>query len=174
MDNACIHNLKQIEGLLLELPDEFYSKKLAILDNQSIGSHTRHVLEFYLCLLKGLKLKSISYDARERDLGLELSKDKAMRVIDILCAEIAGIYDDIPIELISDHSENKLENITLKTSLYRELRYNLEHSVHHLALIKIALKEMGFLSESMATLGVASSTLRYRDQNISHQLHEAE
>ena len=48
------------------------------------------------------------------------------------------------------------------TSTYnREIVYNIEHAVHHMALIKVALKELEveFVNEEF---GVAYATVQYR------------
>jgi hypothetical protein len=174
MDNECVHNLQQTRELLIKLPEGMYTEKLEILDQQSIGSHVRHILEFYVCLLVGLKQQSVSYDARKRDLVLESCKQTAIELIDILTVDIANIVEDKPLKLISDCSQNSSEKMVFDSSIYRELYYNLEHSVHHLALIKIALKQNGVSYESMKNLGVASSTLKFRAQQRNLELNEAQ
>ena len=55
------------------------------------------------------------------------------------------------------------EELLIETNYNRELLYNLEHCIHHQALIKVALLQ----SESItvdANFGVARSTIEYRNQ----------
>ncbi len=51
----------------------------------------------------------------------------------------------------------------LKTNYFREVAYNLEHTIHHMALIRVGLREVGDVPVS-DTYGVASSTLKHRGQ----------
>ena len=51
----------------------------------------------------------------------------------------------------------------IQTNYFRELLYNLEHSIHHQALIKIALYRIPHI-KIPETFGVAPSTLEYRMQ----------
>ncbi len=54
---------------------------------------------------------------------------------------------------------------TLLTNYFRELLYNLEHSIHHQALIKVALFNSTHIKIS-ESFGVAPSTLEYRKQCV--------
>ena len=47
------------------------------------------------------------------------------------------------------------------TTYYREIVYNTEHTVHHLALIKVALIEMK-LNIVDKKFGMAGSTIKYK------------
>ena len=49
------------------------------------------------------------------------------------------------------------------TNYYREIAYNLEHTIHHMALIRVGLRELGDIAVD-DSYGVASSTLKYRKQ----------
>ena len=57
-----------------------------------------------------------------------------------------GKYDDVM------HS--------IETSLYREITYNIEHTVHHLAIINIALKQNFKYVETSENFGYSSSTIQ--------------
>ncbi|MGY8901828.1 MAG: hypothetical protein ACKVI1_04480, partial [Flavobacteriales bacterium] len=54
-------------------------------------------------------------------------------------------------------------DIDIDTTVERELVYCMDHAIHHLAIIKISLIESGVDLKMEADLGVASSTLRYRE-----------
>jgi len=45
----------------------------------------------------------------------------------------------------------------------RELAYCMDHATHHLAIIKIALIDGGHDIINKSSLGVAPSTIRYRE-----------
>ena len=59
---------------------------------------------------------------------------------------------------------NKQET-ELETSYYRELVFNIEHCIHHQAIIKIALLTMG-KNQIDESFGVAKSTLIYRKECV--------
>jgi len=61
------------------------------------------------------------------------------------------------------YDKNNNESFKIKTSLDRELVYNIEHAIHHMAIIRIAI-ENEFDSVSIDKhFGVAYSTIRFRD-----------
>lgn len=55
------------------------------------------------------------------------------------------------------------EAISISTNYYRELVYNLEHCIHHQALIKVALLQLNHVTID-ENFGVARSTIEYRKQ----------
>ena len=71
MFKSSLETLEQFKQVLLELPADCYSQSCETLSNASIGQHTRHVIELYLCLIQGYDLSEISYDRRERNLQIE-------------------------------------------------------------------------------------------------------
>ncbi|MDH3651116.1 MAG: hypothetical protein OEQ53_15620, partial [Saprospiraceae bacterium] len=55
------------------------------------------------------------------------------------------------------------------SNVARELLYNLEHLIHHLAIIRIAMREVEPDVELGAHFGVAPSTLLYRAEHKAHR-----
>jgi uncharacterized damage-inducible protein DinB len=56
----------------------------------------------------------------------------------------------------------KESNETLTTTVKRELVYNIEHAVHHMALMKIGIREIAPGISLPADFGIAASTLRHQ------------
>ena len=50
----------------------------------------------------------------------------------------------------------------VSSSFFRELTYLIEHTIHHLAIIKIGLNEVYPAIEIPKNFGVAHSTIRYQ------------
>ena len=162
MKNHIINNLLEIKELLNGLTDEQYCRKHELLNNSSIGQHVRHILEFYQCVFNGIETKTINYDSRKRDLELETGRTNAISAVSEIINRLEEIKSDFNISFVADYSSavNK-ESITIPSSFYRELAYNLEHSIHHQALIKVAITEMQLTSLLTDTFGYAPSTIRH-------------
>ncbi len=162
MTGHIIKNLIEINDLLKGLSQEQYGRKLEILTDASIGQHVRHILEFYQCLFKGETSKEVNYDARQRDLKLETDIHFASKTIDTIINALLEVKGDFSITFIANYSTSENEEVQLiQSSFYRELAYNLEHSIHHQALIKVAITEMQLTSLVNDTFGFAPSTIRH-------------
>ena len=159
-----IKKLEEIQSLLLQFSEELYTAPRGILSEATIGQHFRHILEFYICLEKGSKTGSVSYDDRERDVLLETDMVFAMKSIGKLIQFLSSLEKDCSLTMKANYSDANEELTTIQTSLYRELAYALDHTVHHLAIVKIALSEEVESVKVDSNFGVAPSTIRYREQ----------
>lgn len=156
------NNLLEINGLLSKLSPAQYSKKLKILTQASIGQHVRHIIEFYQCLLHAEHRKEVNYDERQRNLKLETDIDFASETINGLVNTLSKVKQDFPITYVADYSTSDDEApLSIQTTFYRELVYNLEHSIHHQALIKVAITEMNLTTLIAENFGYAPSTIRH-------------
>jgi hypothetical protein len=155
--------LIQLQILLDQLEVDEYALPLPILSNNSIGKHVRHLVEFYICLLNGLPTGFVDYDARKRDLMLETNLIYVRETIDKLASQIVNIEEDVDMKLrICPNAKG--EFIDVKTTYFRELGYNIEHVIHHMALIKIAVK-LDFADIQLPeNFGVAYSTVKYQQE----------
>jgi hypothetical protein len=154
-------NLIEMRTLLAQLTDDQYERSLDILSGASIGQHVRHILEFYVCLLKAQETGAICYDDRERNTRIETDRQFALMVTKNIMLTLGKINSDRPVKLRADFSSSGGKQTILDTSLFRELAYDLEHSIHHQALIKIALADMGVKIITEKNFGIAPSTVRH-------------
>jgi hypothetical protein len=53
--------------------------------------------------------------------------------------------------------------VTIDTNATRELVYNIEHAVHHMAIIKIGVREIATYIDLPTDFGIAASTIRYKE-----------
>jgi len=169
MLNSCIENLKELKRLIVLLDDEYYQYKSKTLSDASIGQHIRHILEFYVCLINGIRDGVVNYDKRERNLALETTPDKAVYTIDDITSYISLINKDEDIKLVGNFSSKGNITTTIKSSLNRELAYCLEHSIHHQALIKIGLQELNITLLIDDTFGVAPATIRHKQKQLINE-----
>jgi len=163
-----INKLREIKSLLQRIPFFLYSKEQDLLSGATISQHFRHIIEFYTCLEKGVKTGIVSYDDRERNVLLENHTDYSICIIDKISHFISWIKDDCSLSLKENYSDNTEEHTFFQSSLFRELAYALDHTVHHLAIIKIALKEEKDIIEIDENFGVAPSTIRFRKGRLDY------
>jgi len=155
------NNLLIIRSLVEALGEYQYREPIDLLSGASVGAHVRHILEFYICLLRENHDNVISYDERERNHRIETERGFALVAIDNIILKLNEIKSDQAIVLKSDFSPEGNDSMLLGTSLFRELGYCLEHSVHHEALIKIGIKSLQQEEILVKDFGVAPSTVRH-------------
>jgi uncharacterized damage-inducible protein DinB len=155
--------LDQLDAALCQMSAEHYALNISSL-NASVSQHIRHILEFYICLLEGLKTGVVNYDNRERDPRIENDKLFALELIKELKEKISDQVDNNDLILELKYGNVSKNNISLSTNFYRELAYNIEHTIHHLAIIKPSIIEHFNYIELPNHFGIASSTVRYVNQ----------
>lgn len=159
--------LTQLADLLRRLPVAAYREPLAVLHGHSTGQHTRHIVEFYQCLLNDLGTGVVNYDARLRNPLLEADPETALVTLRQIARQLEALPTEKPLHLETEECD------PVPSSLSRELCYLVEHTVHHLAILKIALNAAQpdfFIPE---TFGVAHSTMRHRAQEAWGKEQEA-
>ena len=150
--------LNELKKVLIQLSVEDYTKPIQNLGNSSIGQHNRHIIELFQCLLNGYESGNLNYDNRSRNLLIENNIEYANQSIDAIISEIGK-----PNKNITLHQLLNGETVVIETNYFRELLYNLEHCIHHQALIKVALYEMNDVNVD-SNFGVAPSTIEYKKQ----------
>ncbi len=164
-----INKLTEIKEVLQRIPADLITQKMDVLSGATIGQHFRHIIEFYSCIENGLETGIVSYDERERNILIENCKAYSIGIIDKIILFISLIRTDCMVSLKGNYSSNQNYNFTFDSSLYRELAYAMDHTVHHLAIIKIALNQekVSFLLD--INFGVAPSTVRYRKDKLEEK-----
>jgi hypothetical protein len=156
-----IQIITQLTDLLDNIESSVYKDALRPLHYSTTGQHVRHITEFYLCLLKGYKTGVVDYDARERNLLIEIDKDFTIETLENVIQDLRKLKSDKSLILKSSFGGD--EAMEIPTSFFRELTYLIEHTIHHLAIIKIGLNEVYPEVEIPKNFGVAHSTVRYRE-----------
>lgn len=152
--------LIQLQQLLQSLTDEEYAKGIKLLSGATIGQHTRHIIEFFFELNTGYRSGLVNYDERKRDYETETSRECAIAKLQLAIDQLEK--EDKLLSLIADYEDNSISPITIITNYRRELAYNLEHTVHHMALLKIGISALTSIALP-ANFGVALSTIKYRN-----------
>jgi len=151
-------SLDDLTDLLGQLSDTDYSKSCESLSGSTIGEHTRHIIEMFQCLEKSYDSGILNYDNRERNNQIQTETQFARQCIEEIKAGFKSENKLIYLEFVMNHLD-----IRIQSNYYRELLYNLEHCVHHQALIKVAVLqcENVLVDENF---GVARSTIEHRKQ----------
>jgi hypothetical protein len=158
LTNSITKCLDELILLLNQLCDKEYSKKRKHLSDATIGEHTRHIIEMFQCLEKNYESGLINYDKRERNLKTETDTNFAFNKIIEIKKSLNKENKEIQLQQIIDGHEIRIES-----NYFRELLYNLEHCIHHQALIKVAVLQCDQIKVD-ENFGVARSTIEYRNQ----------
>ena len=153
-------SLDELIYLLDQLSDQDYSKSCRALSNATIGEHTRHILEMFQCLEQSYDSGILNYDNRQRNKQIQTETEFAKKCIIQIKKELKSENKIIYLEQFIDGLSMRIQS-----NYYRELLYNLEHCVHHQALIKVAVLQFEniIIDENF---GVARSTIAYRKQCV--------
>lgn len=151
----------QLAGTLHQLSQQEYARPCQTLSNNTIGQHVRHIIELFQCLEKGYEEGIVNYEKRKRDTLLETDRDLAVRLLLEIHGGLSKSNKTLTLE--ASYDEHSAEVINIDTNYFREVAYNLEHTIHHMALIRVGIREVSVISLP-DDFGVASSTVKYRKQ----------
>ena len=151
----------QLSESLNQLSDAEYTQPSNILFNATIGQHVRHIIELFLCLEKGYDDGIVNYEKRKRDYRIETDKDFASGLLKDIYHRLSRPNKDIILEA-EDYGDTA-EIVSIPSNYYREIAYNLEHTIHHMALIRVGINEVSSISLP-SEFGVAYSTIKFRQQ----------
>lgn len=165
--SACSTILDQLDDVVTNISVEDFAKPSSALSNSTVGQHLRHIIEFFLCLENGFRSGVINYDKRAHDKLIESDKFIAINAIRTVREFVVATTNDSSLLLDVGYERNTEECVTIKTNYFRELTYNIEHAVHHMALIKIGVREVAGYVSLPKDFGVAVSTLRHNDSYVA-------
>jgi uncharacterized damage-inducible protein DinB len=160
------YTLVELDDALSQLTEAQFCQSLPIYSGSTIGMHARHIVEFYQCLLEQYTdNQCVNYDKRSRDLLLQTNLEYFSESIESVISVLDTLSDEQlkhPLSIVTNDTEQ-----AMSSSLDRELHYNLEHTIHHAALIKIGILYITPNRKLPDSFGVAPSTIKYREQKIN-------
>jgi hypothetical protein len=158
--------LQQAAGLMQRLDDAQYRDCPPARCSHRIGAQMRHILEFYECFLDGLPARQIDYDARRRNAAIETRRESGLAAIAHIVERLNSdpqLDTDARLRVRIEDAENLAgaeEDPFVVSSIRRELMTLSTHTVHHFALIAVAMEAWGLPVDP--SFGVAPSTLAWR------------
>ncbi len=163
LTDACSSILDQLSDIIQQLKEADFARPSAALNKSTIGQHARHTLEFFFCLEQGFQKGIVNYDKREHDKLIETDKFIALNAIERIREFILSHRADQSLKLEVGYERHRETWMTIETNYYRELSYNIEHAVHHMAIMKIGLREVAPYVTVPPDFGIAISTLRHQE-----------
>lgn len=153
------HLVQQIDDIIAQLADDEYSRPLEVFNGSSIGQHTRHVIEFFAELDRGYQHGVVDYGNRKRNKELETDKKFALTLL----TEITSAFnkEDKQLQLSVDFQSLPATPEMIATTYYRELAFVIEHTVHHMALLRIGIEQIKNVAVP-TDFGISASTQRFR------------
>lgn len=158
-----INNIfNQLSTTLELLSKEEYTIPCKRLFGATIGQHVRHIIELFQCLENGYEKNIVNYENRKRDQIIETDKAFACSLLPSIYTNLQKPNKDLLLQTSYDLST---ETISISTNFFREIAYNLEHTIHHMALIRVGINEVSNI-EIPNEFGVATATIKYRQQCV--------
>ncbi len=154
----------QLMLVLNAIGNEKYAEKISLLSGSSIGQHVRHVIECFNCFMDGYETGIVNYDNRKRELEIEINELVALSKLQQIQDQLK--YIDLNKRLIMEVGFDRMltDKTQLHTTAGRELAYNIEHAIHHMALIKIGLLNICPKFILPESFGVAYSTINHKNK----------
>ncbi len=156
----------QMAGLLETLHTEVFTRPLPLFKGSTIGQHFRHILECYTCLLDGASNAQVDYGSRKRNNALNENPQAALAVLDYIADTVKSREEEQRLQIVSEFSEkvlDRFERPVFGSTLGRELQFAFDHAIHHLAMIRMGLELYYPEVPIEEDLGIAPSTLKYRN-----------
>lgn len=161
LKNAVKNVLDQLAAVMSQISEKDFKKPIDTLNNATVGQHIRHTLEFFTCLLDGYINGVVNYDKRNHDKGIETDKSQALTTLSGITSFIEKVDENHYFKLEVDYGIDMELTSSIATNFNRELAYNIEHAIHHMALIKIGIQAICPHVDMPANFGVANSTVKY-------------
>lgn len=149
----------QLTGSLDQLRNEDYSRPCSNLNQATIGQHVRHIIEMFQCLENGYTTGLVNYENRKRDHQIETVKDVAIKLLQEIYEGLGKPDKNLVLEGV--YNDDSTQIMQFNTNYYREIVYNLEHTIHHMALIRIGITELTQM-QLPESYGVASATVKHK------------
>lgn len=152
------HCIDQCETLLNLISEEAYVQLTQ--DSASVGTHMRHVLDRFESLFNGLSTRTVDYDARRRDKSIETSIPAARFAATKLRRKLTDLsrHQELGVQLLVQESvQHESPQVSVGSNLQRELMGLITHATHHLALMVMIGKQLGYQFDG--DLGKAPSTI---------------
>jgi hypothetical protein len=112
-------------------------------------------------MLEGSARGMVNYDERKHDSELENNRELCLKQLNMLGAGIESLRGQDISRLAGSYSPEDGSGFSVPTNAERELVYNIEHAIHHMAIIRIAVQHEFPQITISKDFGYAVSTLKH-------------
>lgn len=154
------HYIYQLTQAINQLSDNEFIAAIEPLGNATIGQHIRHIVELFEELQNGYNTGTVCYDNRKRDFAIET--DRLLAIKRLQHIGMAHSIPDKKLLIKCSYATQGGDELLVESNYLRELIYNIEHTVHHMALLRVAFNQISAL-ELPKDFGVAVSTIRHKN-----------
>lgn len=150
--------LLQLVGLLENFPDKHYRKSLEVIADASVANNMCTILRTYRNLIHGMERGEIDYNRKCAESGWELNKQLAVDSLRSIIHELDKWPDTAEIKVTSDIGCMESHKLKTNSTYGRELLFCMEHTIHHMVVMKTGVyiqwpevempRNFGMVSES--------------------------
>lgn len=104
-----------------------------------VGRHFRHIIDHFLAIKSALPQGIVNYDQRHRGTEVERNKRLAIETLQSLQRWLSEMDDSTlsqSVVVISDIGIGECCQVSVQSTVGRELMFACSHAIHHYALIK--------------------------------------
>jgi hypothetical protein len=135
---ANLESLNKTKILLTNISDDIISNKTVSPYYSSIGSHIRHILDFYDCILKESDMLDLT--ARKRNLDVETNCKIALNYYCNIIKKIKALKEVDLDRIVNVNDDLGLGNTVIKCTFSGLLAQANSHTIHHYAIINYILE----------------------------------
>ncbi|MFT5890556.1 MAG: putative damage-inducible protein DinB [Dokdonia sp.] len=140
--SAINKNLNNAISLIDAIDDTIYTNVTVGPYYSSIGSHIRHALDFFDCIINGLQENDIDLTARKRDEIISTNPEAAKNHIREIQQQLAS-YVDVNTDYLLHVTDNLGDGkVTIMYTLESILAQANTHATHHYAIISYMLQTL--------------------------------
>ena len=154
--------IDQIIEVIGMVPHGHYAQPMDVFSGSTLGKHFRHIYDFFLCLSEQCDDKEIDYASRSRNPEIEEDPFYAIERFRAIQRDLGNLEESTSLSVYADFSLPDGTRPSVSTTIGRELMYAYDHSVHHLAIVKIGLREIDPALPLSRDIGVAASTIAHQ------------
>lgn len=157
---STIENVESCVDFLENISDNTYTT--VSFGNSSIGSHIRHIIEYYESFFRDVTFLEINYDKRPRNKQIETNRLLAIKALKAIISNAGSLSsDNIKQNIFILESTNHQNPKKVISTPERELLFLFSHTTHHLAIIKLIAQNSNV--NLMQNFGKAPSTIKWEE-----------
>lgn len=156
--NATLETLEQVLEIIAVVDADYTT--MADVSPSPIGRHVRHIVDHLLAFREGAMSGCIDYNVRRRDSAFESDSNFAADTVKGFMAWLrSASLEEREVTVISEISVSHSETVNITSTINRELAYQINHTLHHIAYIRVLARAIGL--DVPEHLGVAPATASY-------------